>query len=244
MSNVPDRSRIKEFARSAAYRDEQMRFFRETERKFKETHRAERLDEEFIDFAMSAVLATDEQISAFRAKLDDYRTATVESLLENERQLAVVQKRLEDMLAKAYVLPDGRRVFKTQDGLRVFDEHGAEIGAGDIDPDEIENWRPRADGYLEDRSLQRDLMNDHDKKLDLLERIDEAETRLDDDDLTAADIVKMEQELDASMPLSVRRHIPGFEESSATNAARDFAAAASLMPDLADLKLDMPEFSR
>ena len=41
------------------------------------------------------------------------------------------------MLAKAYVLDDGRRVFETADGARVYDEFGEFVPPEIIDPDLI-----------------------------------------------------------------------------------------------------------
>lgn len=54
--------------------------------------------------------------------------------MQNGRALERVQEDLRIMVDKAYVLPDGRRVFKTEDGMRVFDEHGEEIKGFDPDP--------------------------------------------------------------------------------------------------------------
>ena len=47
--------------------------------------------------------------------------------------------------SQAYLLPDGRRVFKTEDGSRVFDEHSIEVT--DFDPETIEDWRPRREAF-------------------------------------------------------------------------------------------------
>jgi len=231
----------KQFARSAAYRAEQQHFFREAERRHKETLRADRFDDDVSDLAITAVLATEAQIFEFRVKLEDYRTVTVEFLLENERQLAEVQKRLDDMLSKAYVLPDGRRVFKTEDGLRVFDEHGIELYADDIDPDLIEDWRPAADSYLPDLNAKHRLVDDRERKLELLDRIDAAEARIEAGDLTVEDIADIERELEAFAPIDVRNRIAGIDVDDVAPVRRDFGAAASpVYRNMNDLKLDMP----
>lgn len=234
----------KEFARSAAYHAEQEHFFREVERRQKDTQRTERLEDDVSDLAISAALATDEQIFQFQAKLDSYRTATVESLMENERQLVAVRKRLDEMLAKAYVLPDGRRVFKTEDGLRVFDEHGVELSADDIDPDEIEDWRPRADGYLEDRQAEAALEQDREKRLDLLDWIDAAEERIDAGDLTVEDIADIEKELEAASPVDIRHSVAGIKPEDIAPVSRDFRVAASVRTWPAGSNLDPPDLSR
>lgn len=233
-----------DFARSAEFRREQDRFFKEVERRQKEARDDARSDDDLSEFATAALLASETEIAAFRMELDDYRTATTEALMENERQLAIVQAELDHMLARAYVLPDGRRVFKTEDGLRVFDEHGVELGADDIDPDLIENWRPRAEGYLDRRDAKIDLLRQHDELLTFEERIELADDRAKSGEMTKEEMKAFRADLEVTAPASVRRKLPGYEEKAALDPTRDFGAAASLTPDLADLKLDMPEFSR
>jgi hypothetical protein len=125
MKSVTGRDWKREFARSAAYREEQIRFFKEVERRHKEERITDRIEDDMTDLARASVaMATDTQIAEFRVELDDYRAATVESLMEDEQRLAEIRERIEKELAQAYVLPDGRRVFKFRDGVRVIDEFG------------------------------------------------------------------------------------------------------------------------
>ena len=60
------------------------------------------------------------RIEAFSIKLDTYETATVEALIANEKAMELVQARLDDLLDRAHVVEDGRRVFKTRDGEHRF----------------------------------------------------------------------------------------------------------------------------
>ena len=241
MQGTIDHDWKKEFARSAAYRAEQDRFFRMVERRLDKAHKGERLEEDVADIAISAVLATDEQIFEFRVKLDDYRTATVESLMENERQLVEVRKRLDDTLSKAYVLPDGRRVFKTEDGLRVFDEHGMELSAEDIDPNAIEDWRPRAEGYLESWEVEQHLVEDREARLKLLDRIDEMDALAESGDMTTDDLEDFERELKAIAPSDINNRVAGIDPDDIAPISRDFGAAAAPFHDSATgPKLDVP----
>lgn len=146
MEAVLPRSWKEQFALAAAMREEDI-LHRETmarvetrQRTMRETERVneQKREREFYE-AMTGLLASDRQITAFRVKLDRYDEKTVEALMENRVALEEVQKRLDDMLGKAHVLPDGRRVFKTQDGTRVFDETGLELKADVIDPNAIAN---------------------------------------------------------------------------------------------------------
>lgn len=117
---------------SAAYQQFLMRE-REQERLRKDRIDELRGDEaELSSFADAIVSAS--EIAEFEVDLDRYDTATVAALQENEVQLAQVRERMDALLGQAYVLPDGRRVFKTEDGLRVFDESGKELDASTIDP--------------------------------------------------------------------------------------------------------------
>ncbi|HEV7248831.1 MAG TPA: hypothetical protein VGN93_17785 [Shinella sp.] len=147
MQTIALRSFREEFMKHAAWRREDEQRVLERDRQEREKKREEALDDQheaFFDFAVS-VLATDTDIVAFTAKLDLYDAATVDALMENEEELATVREELQGLLSKAYVLPDGRRVFRTEDGTSVFDEHGAEVK--DIDPMMIEEWRPKWERY-------------------------------------------------------------------------------------------------
>jgi hypothetical protein len=129
------------FAKSAAYRREQELFARSVERRQKEERESDRIEGDLDDLAAMTVLATETDIDTFRVKLDAYDAANTAALMENDRLRDIAQAKVDDLLNDAFVLPDGRRAFKTKDG-RVFDEHGLQLGADDIDPDLIEGWRP------------------------------------------------------------------------------------------------------
>lgn len=100
-------------------RAEQDKTARETER---------RRDTEFV-MALQGALAPAHKIADFTVKLDRYDTATVQALMDNERDVLAVREKIDAMMLKAHVLPDGRRVFKTEDGTRVFDEFGAQLNS-------------------------------------------------------------------------------------------------------------------
>ena len=217
------------FARSTDYRRELDHFFKEQERqRAKKNGSDDRLDDDMTDLAI-AVMAGDSEIADFTKRLDIYRTATVESLMENEVKLAEVQKRLDDLLGKAHVLPDGRRVFKTKDGLRVFDEHGIELSADSIDPDTIENWRPHAEEYMTDFRQKQTLLEDRERKLDALDRMDQMEERIAEGDLTQDELKELEDELEAITPPDIRARVEGVEWTPPTMKG-DFHAATAITP--------------
>lgn len=231
MEQVTTRSWRAEFARSAAYRREQDRFFKETEKRLKDDRKVERLDDDLADLATVAVLASDEDLAEFQITLDAYDAATVEALMENEQQLEAVRERINAMLSEAYVLPDGRRVFKSKDGQRVFDEHGQELSPQEIDPNLIEEWRPRHEDFAAEIRLQDDLTDERDTLLRYQEKLDEARARIEGDDVTKQDIADIRADLDASMPIGVRE-IARPDTMPERDMRQDFAAATRHSADM------------
>ncbi len=130
MQVVIPRSWKEEFALAAAVKREDI-LHREKMARFEAVSR-QRIDEARIKqkqreqdlAALEAAFAPPARIVEFRQQIYTYDTKTVEALMDNQEAMERVSKTLDDMLGKAQVLPDGRRVFKTTDGQNVFDEHG------------------------------------------------------------------------------------------------------------------------
>ena len=161
-----------------------------------------------IDMAgMAFLLATEAQIAAFHQRLDTYDAAVVDALMANAEAQERLQATIDRMLGRAHVLPDGRRVFATADGQRVFDEHGTEIGPDVIDPASIDPSRPSWEDFLDARQQQRTLREEAEALRDYQDRLDEARERLGQGDLTADDLDDLRETLDADMPDAVRRRL-------------------------------------
>ena len=56
--------------------------------------------------------------------LDTYDAASTQALNTNGEELAKVTDALQALLVRVYVLDDGRRVFKSADGITVYDDFG------------------------------------------------------------------------------------------------------------------------
>lgn len=169
-----------EFARRAeGWREDQHReYFRKKEAEEREKKREqgnEAAQDAMFDY-VTAVLASETAIQSFTVKVDAYQAATVEALMENEEQLRRVSEELQILLDQAYVLPDGRRVFKTEDGIRVFDEHGVEVR--DIDPDTIEDWRPHWEKYQNPFERKAGLVEEREKLFEFQKIADEADAEI------------------------------------------------------------------
>lgn len=194
---------------AAAY---QKFFARQQEEQRSRRERNEELrndDAAFMDAAMS-VISTSE-VASFKIELDLYDTATVTALQENEIELAAVRERMDNLLGQAHVLPDGRRVFKTQDGLRVFDENGIEIETKVIDPEMIADSRPHWEEYKPDFERSKELIAKQTELLDYQTKLDDARERLDTGDLSRKEFDTLREDLKADMPEAVRAHVPGME---------------------------------
>ena len=161
-----------------------------------------------IDIAgVAFVLATEAQIAAVNRRLDTYDAAVVEALMANEEAQRQVRASIDRMLARAHVLPDGRRVFATADGQQVFDEHGTEVTPGVIDPTAIDPSRPRWEEFRDAVAEERALQDEARELLDYQERLDETRERLRQGDLTTDDLDDLRDRLDADMPEPVRRRL-------------------------------------
>jgi DNA-directed RNA polymerase beta' subunit len=173
------------------------------------------------------VITTTEAIE-FRADLDRLDLATVAALQDNLERHALSRKRLDEMLAKAYVLPDGRRVFKTEDGMRVFDEFGVEIGRDIIDPAAIRDDQQRWEPFAAETEFFDGLQREQAEILTYQAKLDEARERLDAGKMTREEHDRFREDLKAEMPDAVRRQIPELAAQQKPEAEPTAAKAAEL----------------
>lgn len=186
---------------------------------------------DLLDAALT--VATAAEIEAFSIELNTYDVATIEALQANGAQIEQVEERLGRLLQQAFVLPDGRRVFKTEDGLRVFDEFGVEQNALEIDPAEIADELPRWE-TVEPVILERDaLIAERSSLLDYQEKLDLARDDLDAGDISVDDFNALKDNLKSSMPDAVRARVPGMEPSTGPEldlTAEDLDISADMIP--------------
>ncbi len=228
-----------EFAKRAEWRREDERRVRDQikrrEEKDEERERAqEGAQEQLMDYAM-AMIATDAQVEQFTVKLDTYDTATIEALQKNEEALEKVRSEIRIMLDKAYVLPDGRKVFKTEDGKRVFDEHGTELK--EFDPTEVEDWRPRWEQLRAKTEEHVALTEERQQLHDYQELLDKTRSDTNEEGLTKGELDDLEKRLEAAMPEAVRKNLPKDNTTTMDDDNTNEPQAASLRPAA---KLDMP----
>ncbi|MCH9808830.1 MAG: hypothetical protein K0U74_13970 [Alphaproteobacteria bacterium] len=175
----------------------------------------------------AAALADPVDVAEFRVKLDTYDEATVKALMENRALLDSVNQRIEEMLDGAHKLEDGRRVFKTIDGQRVFDEHGASVPLQTINPEQIPNHLPKWEHLQAERQLKETLIEERQQILEFQDKLDRARESADADDFTQSELDDLEADIEDSAPPSVAKHMPGFEEKADLKLKEEFRTPAA-----------------
>ena len=186
------------------------RFFQQQEvDERKRRERDDDMEKDVADLAdLAVVIISEAQARELRFDIDRYDTATVNALYENEQALERVQAQIDKMFTQAYVLPDGRRVFKTEDGQQVFDEHGEELDPSFIDPDMIEDWRPRWEPVKQALDQREALIKERTDLIGYQDKLDAARERLEAGDMTQDEYDRLREDLVEDMPDAVRRQIP------------------------------------
>jgi len=175
---------------------------------------ADKIENGVAAFAVETVMATQTQIKSFEVKLDSYDAATVAALMENQELIDAVQDRIVSMLARAYVMQDGRRVFKTEDGAQVFDEFGVEVPPEELDPDLIDDSRPTYEEYAADVEALAVLEAERTQILEFQEQVDAAREDIADGEISEADLEDLDADLLDAMPSTVRSHVAGLETTA------------------------------
>ncbi len=158
----------------------------------------ERLDDEILSFAAETIIATQIQIAEFESRIDAYEAridayeagldaqevAILNALTENQlhldqidRLLGEVELRLQDLLAQAYILEDGRRVFKSEDGTFVIDEFGENVSRDEVDFELVTG--PSAQLYMKELASKNSLTEEHATVLEQRNQLHLAHDKLD-----------------------------------------------------------------
>ena len=162
---------------------------------------------------MAAVVITVEQAEIFQSEIDTYQLATVEALEENRKALDRVRERLDSYMERAHRLEDGRRVFKTESGLQVFDEYGVELSADVISPDEIPDHLPRWEQVEEALNELERLEAEQAELLEYQADLDEAQELLDGGEMTQEQFDNLREQIAVDAPDAVKSRISGTDVS-------------------------------
>lgn len=233
METVLPRAWQEEFERAAIGRREDMldrektiRFNLQERDKRDEREKLEKQEREDLE-TWTEVLATTEQVAAFKVQLDNYDAKTVDALMDNRETMEAVRHKIDDMLEKAEILPDGRRVFKTIDGKRVFDEHGQELAPEVIEASSIDDKKPKWEDYKGVKDEEVRLTQEREQLIEYQTKLDKARERLDKGDITTKEMDSIKADLSKTMPDAVREKL-GLEKPK-TDAKLE--ANAPALPD-------------
>lgn len=166
----------------------------------------DRLDDDLMALATEVTMATEARIRQFEVKFDTYDSATVEALMANQVLLDAVSERIQSMLDRAYVMGDGRRVFKTEDGTQVFDEFGKKVGADTIDPNTIGAEHPTWEEVEPEIAERARLIQERRHLLDYQDQLDAARDKIAEGDITVEQLDALDADLLDAMPDAVRAH--------------------------------------
>ncbi len=200
----------------------------------------DKIEDEILSLATEATMATEIQIEEFKVKLDTYDEAIVISLMENQdrldeisQRLSEVEMRIQDILDRAYVMEDGRRVFLTEDQTQAFDENGTEVTRDEFDFGLVSKNSPTWEGISSAFSEQDNLIADYKsanmERKQILEfqgKVDAARERVADGKISNDELDDLGADLSAATPASVKKHMPGY--STADNAPKAKAAFDSV----------------
>ncbi|NLS20606.1 hypothetical protein HGP16_29240 [Rhizobium sp. P40RR-XXII] len=213
-------------------REKTIRFNLQERDKRDEREKLEKQEREDLETWTETVLATTEQVAAFRVQLDSYDAKTVDALMDNREAMEAVRHKMDDMLDRAEVLPDGRRVFKTMDGKRVFDEHGQELAPEVIEASSIDDKKPKWETYKDSMDENTRLTYEREQLIEYQTKLDKARARLDKGDITAKETDSIKADLSKTMPDAVREKL-GLEKSKPD--AKPEASAPALPDDMDNL---------
>ena len=224
---------------------------------------ADKLDDEILSFAVEATVAAEIQIREFESRMDAYEvrldnydakleahnTAITEALMENRELLDLLSERLlqveidlQGMLERAYVMEDGRRVFKSEDGVTVIDEFGETVDREVLDPNLVPNNGDTSERYMERFKFKQETLEiesnalaNRQKLFDAADNIEELKEhsadarakiteyreRIEDGGLTVEEIEGFDAELlDAmppstlpTLPASAMKHLSGIDNA-------------------------------
>jgi hypothetical protein len=206
-----DLALIEIFMENASAKRREARAVEAMDRAFEDRKNKDRREEEDRRyFETLMVLASEQQVAAFHDRLERYDTAVVQALMDNERALDDAGKRRDELEAAAYRLPDGRMVFKTEDGMRVLDQNGAELSRDTIDPESIPDANTRWEPFKAIVDTRLKLLQERQELHAFQEKVDSARDTIDKGGVTAKDLDDLGAALQRDMPDSVRQRMADY----------------------------------
>lgn len=224
----------------ARERERRKWFIAARERRQEQELRQDNADQEILEIVTGIALADAYEVEAFKADLGTYDALTIEAIMENREILERLYLERQTLLDNAYRLDDGTRVFKSEDGVTVFDESGNRVSPDTIDPDMIDDRFTKAEPFFANRALiQKHEVIDQ-KLMDYQQKLDDARERLDSGELSQNDFEELQNDITKSMPIEVRRKLPDYDPSQETDLRGDFSNTVKpvITPSPTDMAID------
>ena len=206
---------------------------------------------------VSVAIATEIQINQFKVKLERYDAAVTEALLENDERIQFIrdrilrtEQRIQKMLDQAYVLEDGRRIFKGEDGSYVIDEHGNDVLPDEVEFDLVtgptaEDYTSATDQLAKDRQELDRLLEERKQLHKAQDLIREKQDALEIGETTEQDLEEFDNEIFEALPPSARAKLPENMNPipNAPDLASSFKIPARPNDSLRQSPTSIPEFS-
>ncbi|MEM1149528.1 MAG: hypothetical protein AAGI03_03090 [Pseudomonadota bacterium] len=180
----------------------------------KEKADAEKMDTGDLVAVAIVSNATAEQVRRLSVRTDLHQQLVIEALQENREALDQSQEALDALLEEAHMLEDGRRVFESRDGTRVVDEFGQVVAPSIVRPEEIEDWRPDAETYLERRDAHMALIREQRELLEYQQELDRMDQQIASGNLSQEELQRMETFMDDNAPAAIRAKLPETDPAS------------------------------
>ncbi|GAA6210958.1 hypothetical protein NBRC116602_06980 [Hyphomicrobiales bacterium 4NK60-0047b] len=160
-------------------------------------------DEDF-DMFMTVVLASQDDIQSFQNILDEYESKATERILDLQNQLDQQLIKQQEMLNNAYVLPDGRRVFKYKNTDKIIDEFGKKVSSDVIDTDFIPDHHPDGETYQSTFDNISKTREQRKEAIEFRDRVNEMQDEIDQGKVSEDRLNDLKSEFDDIMPDSLR----------------------------------------
>jgi len=146
--------------------------------------------------------------------------------MENTEALALIQDQLDAMLDRAFIMEDGRKVFKSEDGTWAVDQDGNKLDPEVDSIEAIPQTQDTAETYLEALEEKQRLEQERQELHDFQDKLDNTREPSNSDDFSKEELDELEKELEADMPQAVKQRLPDYDPSKELDMKSDFSATA------------------
>lgn len=153
-------------------------------------------------------------------KLDAADRATLKALEEARLRETQARRAYDELQERAAQLPDGTRVYRTEDGKAAYDENGRQLTAEEQASVDWQQGQPSWEEREQSRQRLDDAFRERAEVEQYQERVGELKRRHAEGDLSPEELKELDRAFGNDMPEAVRRHF----EAEQGGAPRDEAS--------------------